>query len=733
VAVPVTLQWYASSGATSYVDFYMDTAVGQWYGDSVSNTWDTLSNLVGGDEYEWEVYACNSGGCTVSAAWYFTTAVAPPAAPTPMAPIGANNTGTTPTLSWSQPSGAVAGTTQYNAYVWSYDTNAAMGYTGWTTQLSEQVPASLNLTYGLSYWWAVYACNGQACSGYSKSEIFSTGPVPGAPSPLSPANDTVNAGTTPTLSWSVAPSGAISNITTYGACLWDGETSSFVGCAPSPYTLGQSTQVPASVGLVQGRSYLWSPFACNDAVCSSFSTYFLFLTVPPPSDAQETAPANGATNTGDAPQLQWSAPTSNDYADTHYYVNLWDDTAGSYVFTYQSTGTALSDSLSGLVTGHDYLWNVIPCNGVQNGADCYQDDTYFAFNTQQTAPAFPGYAQAWYMYATYGGAQVTAQDDYNLGCSTAQAADAQVGAGSRNLILDFGAQTENIDPNDPGRTVWGNELSHALIGDGANFRALLPSNLSQTTPSVVEIAEAFVSGYANCNSVTSAPTAFIIGTNNTAGTMSTAGAAIWASAVDMILNDVSNTYPFSYGYNYAVSAGIDVEQDASYSTYATTRLWLDQYSSSSGSEPLLNFGACENCAYASTSGCSYDPPAGITSCQLDGSSTAPGFQDWTVDEVDRVAGGGGTDGIRMIPEIYGSTNADQWGFLLLYADANSNPAVLKIQSLYGLLTEYTASQGADNSPSTAWQEMYNTLSDARWGYYLTGTGPSYSLDIGNQQ
>src|SRR5207253_1572430 len=91
--------------------------------------------------------------------------------------------------------------------------------------LSQQVPAQVALLASHTYSWNVTACTYLTCSVFSGTWwSFSTGTVsastPGLVSQLSPSDGSVNAGTTPNLSWS-APSGAISGTTQYTVALWD--------------------------------------------------------------------------------------------------------------------------------------------------------------------------------------------------------------------------------------------------------------------------------------------------------------------------------------------------------------------------------------------------------------------------------------------------------------------------------------------------------------------------------
>src|SRR5579883_2069708 len=88
----------------------------------------------------------------------------PPGTPTLQSPAnGAVDVSPTLTLSWSQPTGAVPGTTQYTVFLSDWQTGQNLP-TLTTTNTSLAVPASEALQYGHRYFWNVKACNGSNCS-----------------------------------------------------------------------------------------------------------------------------------------------------------------------------------------------------------------------------------------------------------------------------------------------------------------------------------------------------------------------------------------------------------------------------------------------------------------------------------------------------------------------------------------------------------------------------------------
>jgi len=373
------LSWYQPAGATAGFTTYRarlyDQNSGAYMGDTpfTTNLWTQIPASMGlqpGRWYSWSVFGCNGvGGDECSGlsptTWDFWTAYAAPAAPQPSWP--ANNQGELPTppnltLQWLTPAGAIANYTTYSAEMWDVATSAFLGYTPNTTGLSVQVPTSLNLQRGRWYSWAVFACNGPNCSGLGTSWWFWTEYAPPAtPQKAGPASGASGVGTTPVLSWS-APAGAVANYTTYAVAIVDTDTRTF-GWG-SPLTTGMAIQVPASAGLVYGRSYNWNLYACNGWACSSWGpTEWTFTTAPVPGAPARIAPADGSSNTGTAPVLSWSQPANALPGTTTYSVFLLDTDTRTFGWGSGAT-TALSVQVqpsAGLLYGRSYNWNLYAC------------------------------------------------------------------------------------------------------------------------------------------------------------------------------------------------------------------------------------------------------------------------------------------------------------------------------------------------------------------------------------
>lgn len=361
---PVVLRWNASANTVAYDVAYLDSTISTTYSysGSITATSYTLPSMPDGHLIYWEVFACDYSTCSgQSPLWSFSMTAPAPGAPTLVSPNNVAGTGTTPTLSWSQPSGVIAGVTVYSATVADGDTGATMGTTAYTAALSVAVPASFNLVYGRSYTWNVQACNAGACSGYGPTwASFSTATAP-TPPPLSSPDNVNGIGTTPTLSWG-ASADAIAGVTTYYAGVFDGDSGATMGITAA--TTGTSAPVPASFQLVMGRSYTWNVYACNDWACSNWgSQWFPFSTADAPAAPPLVAP-NNVSNTGPTPTLSWN-PSSGGYPGvTQYSAGVFDGDTGTLVGTTAYT-TALSVQVPAsfnLVYGKSYTWNVQACN-----------------------------------------------------------------------------------------------------------------------------------------------------------------------------------------------------------------------------------------------------------------------------------------------------------------------------------------------------------------------------------
>ncbi len=177
VAVPTTLSWAVSTGATSYTAQVSTSSAFTTFAYNVSGittTSTSVSGLAANTVYYWRVSATNAGGTSsFSASWSFTTAnVAPP--PPPPAPVlsspanAATGVAVPTTLSWAASSGATSYTAQVSTS--SAFTTFAYNVSGITTTST----SVSGLAASTVYYWRVSATNAGGTSAFSASRSFTT-------------------------------------------------------------------------------------------------------------------------------------------------------------------------------------------------------------------------------------------------------------------------------------------------------------------------------------------------------------------------------------------------------------------------------------------------------------------------------------------------------------------------------------------------------------------------------
>ncbi len=287
-----------------------------------------------------------------------------PGTPTLTAPAeGATDVSLTPTISWTAPSGAVAGSTQYTAYVWD-PAASAMTFQQTTTALAVSVPASAPLLGGHFYYMSVQACNGAACGPLARWEGFTTRSSLGAPGLTSPAEGATGVSLTPALQWTAA-SGAVGS-TQYTGYVWDPAAGAM---AFQQTVSGLSVTVPATQALLPQHFYYYSARACTGTDCGPLARWEGFSTLGPPGTPGLTSPVEGATGVSRTPTLAWTAPSGAVSGTTQYTAYVWDPSANA--MAWQGTTTSLSlavPAASPLLAGHFYYYSARACNGSLCGA-----------------------------------------------------------------------------------------------------------------------------------------------------------------------------------------------------------------------------------------------------------------------------------------------------------------------------------------------------------------------------
>ena len=176
VALPPTLSWNASTGATSYevqVSAVSNFSTTVYDASGITSTSTSVSGLANSTTYYWRVNATNSAGTSAwSSVWSFTTASSSgtaPAAPVLSSPAnGATNVSRTPTLVWNASTGA----TSYRVQV-----STSSSFTTLTQDISGITTTSVTLSQlgsRTTYYWRVNATNAYGTSAWSSVWHFRT-------------------------------------------------------------------------------------------------------------------------------------------------------------------------------------------------------------------------------------------------------------------------------------------------------------------------------------------------------------------------------------------------------------------------------------------------------------------------------------------------------------------------------------------------------------------------------
>jgi len=157
-----TLNWSASSGATSY-NVQFRVSGGTWTTYSTTSTTYNLSSLTASTTYQWQVSAVNSyGSSAYTASQSFNTLDPIPGTPTGLA--ASNISTNTATINWNASSGAT-----------SYDLQIRQGGGAWTSYNTTALSYNLTgLSASTTYEAQVRANNASGSSSYSASITFTT-------------------------------------------------------------------------------------------------------------------------------------------------------------------------------------------------------------------------------------------------------------------------------------------------------------------------------------------------------------------------------------------------------------------------------------------------------------------------------------------------------------------------------------------------------------------------------
>ena len=235
--------------------------------------------LTAATQYDYQVRACNSGGCSAfSAPASATTLPGAPGAPSGLT-AGAVSA-TQIDLSW------IAGTGTVATYHVERSTTSGAGFTeiasvsGATTTF----PNTTGLAAATQYFYRVRACNTGGCSAYTAEAAATTLPnAPGAPSGLGATAISLSQ---IDLSWTAATG----TVATYHV---ERSITSGSGFAEIGSVSGATTALQNTTGLLPATLYFYRVRACNTGGCSAYTAEASATTLPaaPPAQASLSAAA----------------------------------------------------------------------------------------------------------------------------------------------------------------------------------------------------------------------------------------------------------------------------------------------------------------------------------------------------------------------------------------------------------------------------------------------------------
>ena len=334
--VTVPFSWSAPTANGEAIDEYKIYRDGSAFvslgGGVTSYTYTGLSPVT---PYVLTVIACNSIGCSSASTGRTCTTVAGlPSVPS--APSCGATTSTSVAFSWSAPAANGAAINNYDVQRDSGNL-VAKG-----TSMSHTYGG---LSYVTGYDVRVRACNSVGCSAYSSATTCTTDPH----TPAVPATPTcgVETSTTVPFSWT-EPANNGAPVTKYIVELDGASTLDKNGATSHTFT-----------GLAYATAYSVSVQACNVAGCSAFSSKT--CTTEPSFPATPAQPSACTSVTPNSFSIAWTAPVDNGAPITNYRLDkdgvLW-----------ANTGTATSDSVTGLVPATTYQMKVRATNSAGDSA-----------------------------------------------------------------------------------------------------------------------------------------------------------------------------------------------------------------------------------------------------------------------------------------------------------------------------------------------------------------------------
>jgi len=354
----VTLVWSRSAEATSFKlqvsksSSFSSNVVDQ---SSLADTTYVVTGLDYGTKYYWRVSASSAGGnAPWSGAWSFTTALAPPAAPSLSSPPnGATDQQAIITFAWLSAAGA-------SAYRLQVSKDAAFTSPVFLdTTISNSAFTCGSLEEGVTYYWRVKARNADAEGDWSGVWSFSTKMTVGPSVPMlcSPQHGTTGLSADLSFCWNRSP-GANSYR------LQISTASDF-----SLMTLNQSVAdtVVSVTGLASGTTFYWRVNATNMSGSSAWSNVWRFTVGSMPGSVPATPslllPVNSASSVSVSPTFTWNVASQA----TWYRLQVSTAVTFQSLVFDDSTLTATEKAIGGLEKNKTYYWRVRAKNSRGSG------------------------------------------------------------------------------------------------------------------------------------------------------------------------------------------------------------------------------------------------------------------------------------------------------------------------------------------------------------------------------
>ena len=346
-----TVNWTApaNGGAviTGYtITPYVGTTAGTPAGAGASATSTTITGLVNGTTYTFQVVATNVAGNSAPGTSNAVTVGTPPGPPTNVIATSGNAQAS---VTWTAPASNGGSTITGYTLTPYIGTNAGTPVTVSGTTTTATVTTLVN---GTTYTIQVTATNviGTSTAGVSNA-------VTPATTPQAPGNVAATAGNTQALVTWTAPANGGAAITGYTITPYVGTT------AGTPVGAGSSAISATVTGLVNGTTYTFQVLATNALGNSSPGTSNAVTPGLPPGPPTSVAAASGNAQA----TITWNAPSSNGgLTITGYTVTPYvGSTAGTPVTV---GGTTLTATATGLTNGTAYTFQVYATNAMGNSS-----------------------------------------------------------------------------------------------------------------------------------------------------------------------------------------------------------------------------------------------------------------------------------------------------------------------------------------------------------------------------